>query len=196
MPTSELTHLITPFTILRDIREQHGWTFRDISSDAKDGGLPWLVKIRDAWLGDHQGDYTIEGLDVRRREAGEQLWHLSIERKSLEDFCGTIWGRREQFEQELSQLNKMRLGAVIVEAEWSTIWQYTPIHWEMEGVPERTRQHRRKILTRSVMAWQQDGYFPRVHWWFLPGARAAELVAFRVLERFWRTQSEAIFHLK
>ena len=174
-------YLITPFTILRDTREQHGWSFRDIPSDAKDGGRRWLPKLEDCWLGDHLGDYTIKGMG----EPGKS-WRVSVERKSLEDFYATILGRREQFEVELRNLNLMDCGAVVVEVQWSDVFNYRPIHWDMEGIDQSERDHRLKTLFRSVVAWQQGKYFPRVHWWMMPGKRAAEICAFRILERFWR----------
>ena len=179
------THLITPYTILRDKREQHGWRFQDIASDARDGGLPWVAKIKDHHLGDGMGDYTLAGA-----ECEETGWRVSIERKSLEDLYGTILGRRERFEIELANLNRMECAAVVVEADWQTVRDYTPIRWVVDGLTEAEMQHRRKSVFRSILAWQQPDRFPLVHWWMMPGARAAEVAAFRILERYWRNSRD------
>jgi hypothetical protein len=42
-----------------------------------------------------------------------------------------------------------------------------------------------KVIPRSMISWQQDK-FPKVHWWLCPGKRSAELITFRILDRFWR----------
>ena len=78
------------------------------------------------------------------------------------------------------------VGAVVVEADWRTIHAYTPTRWVVDGLTERQMQSRRKSVFRSILAWQQPDRFPGVHWWMMPGARAAEITAFRILERFWR----------
>lgn len=182
-------HLITPFTILRDRREQHPWRFLGIHSDSRDGGLPWTVKCEEHWLGDGMGDYTLAGMEVEDDAANETngtSWRVSIERKSLEDLFGTILGRREQFKTELANLDRMECAAVVVEADWQMVREYTPVYWLCDGLTEKEMDHRRKTIFRSILAWQQPNRFPRVHWWLMPGARAAEVAAFRILERFWR----------
>jgi hypothetical protein len=72
----------------------------------------------------------------------------------------------------------MVFAAVVVEAEWSTI---------LHQPPEESRLSP-KIVFRSVITWQQQ--FPNVHWWFMPGRRPAEIVTFRILERFARRGQE------
>jgi ERCC4-type nuclease len=102
-----------------------------------------------------------------------------VERKSAADLFGTLAGGRRRFVRELERLQeRCEYAAVVVEADWETLFT-TP--------PEYSRLPPRNVF-RSVVAYQQR--YPRVHWWFCPGRRFAELTTFRVLERFWREDEE------
>lgn len=176
-----------PFTILVDTAEQQPWTFQGIRGDAKDDYRPVAVKWRYSALGRHPcslGDYSIDGY----------VGQVAIERKSLEDAWGTVmgWdtphdqergkaGRRERFKCELANLAAIPAGVVIVEASLETCLQNMP-SWG-----NKPAEVNRKIFFRSVLSFQQDF---KVNWIFAPGRRAAEVMAFRFLERFWRKQKE------
>lgn len=84
------------------------------------------------------GDYSIFGLES----------HISVERKSLEDFlmcCGT---ERERFSREIKRLLSYQVRAVVIESTWDEIktgnWRskLKPNHvigsivgWSCEGIP-------------------------------------------------------------
>lgn len=103
-----------PLTVIVDTREQTPWTFegqRDI--------ITKRAKL-DA------GDYSIEGLERR----------ISIERKSLHDWIGTVLGDRGRFYRELELLRTMAFRCVIIET----------------GVREiMTRQYKADVSPHAIM---------------------------------------------
>lgn len=174
-----------PFTILIDSAESQPWDFHGLQCDANKDYRPLIVTTKWRCLGRYPnslGDYAIEGCE------GE----CHIERKSIEDCRGTIlgWpkklnyvekiagtGRRERFEKELDNLTKIPYAAVIVEGTMGNVVL------NVEDYGTKTRETLAKILSRSIMAYQQDY---RVPWFFCDGRRHAEVAAFRFFERFWR----------
>ena len=91
----------SPMVIIRDTREQNGYTFGFLPQDqVKVGTLP-------------TGDYSIEGLEDQ----------VTIERKSLADAFGTIGGQRKRFQRELERMTSFKYAAVVIEADWPTIYQ-------------------------------------------------------------------------
>lgn len=179
-----------PWTILVDTAEQHAFTFQSIYADADRGGRELVVSqgvnlVRQC-LGRHPnslGDYSIQGFVGR----------CHVERKSLEDAHGTILGftktidgqpvsdrgRRERFERELLNLSNIEAGCIVVECSLGELLDKAP---EYE-LGKKTGLCNRKILSRSIIAWQQD--YP-VHWIFCDSRRHAEMATFRWLERFWK----------
>jgi len=168
----------SPFTILRDCREQAPWSFQGLSTDAGQGSRPLLVPVKWHSLGNGRGDYTIEGMD--HPETG---WRISIERKSLADLYGTILSRRERFVRELANLDRMEYAAVVVEADWGHVVNYTPEHWLDRQLTQAEQDYRRKTVVRSILAWQLR--YGGVRWWLMPNRRAAEVWCFRLLWRWW-----------
>lgn len=178
---------ICPFVILIDSAEGHPFTFKGLKCDANRNYRPMVVRTRWKSLGrfpNNLGDYCIEGEPLESQ--------CRIERKSVEDLQGTLlgWpklddegnqmrgsGRRERFEQELENLQKIQCAAVIVEGSVSDVLSNLPDYGK------RTVQTQAKILYRSYIAMTQDYSVP---WLMLEGRRAAEVTAFRFLERFWR----------
>jgi len=79
--------------VIADTREQNPWTFEDLG-----------VHVTRATL--HTGDYSLPGLEHR----------VAIERKSADDFVGTVLRERARFYQELERLRAFEFRAVIVEA--------------------------------------------------------------------------------
>lgn len=149
-------------TVLIDTREQSPWQFRSIPVDAVDGDGVRLVHTEVRGL--KSGDYSLDGFaDL-----------VAVERKSKSDLFGTVGQGRDRFIRELERLNAMTFAAVVVEAEWSDLYADPPRHSALSP----------KTIFRSVLAWQQR--YPRVHWHFWPTRAAAEVVAFRILERFWK----------
>ncbi len=154
---------VAPFTVVIDTREQLPWDFAAIPADAHQGGESAgcvVVPVVVGTLG--AGDYSVQGWETR----------VAVERKSAADLVGTIGQGRERFERELERLAVMDFATVVVEAELSELKLNPPPHSQLQF----------KTITRSVQAWQQR--YPRVHWMFLPGRRAAMLWGYRVLERW------------
>ena len=94
---------VTPFVIVRDTREQDPWVVRHFTT---------LDRKLDV------GDYSIEGLES----------DVAIERKSLDDLVGTLFGteasgqgRWTRFRRELVGMRAHRLRAVVVEASLSDV---------------------------------------------------------------------------
>jgi ERCC4-type nuclease len=151
-----------PYTLLIDTREQAAWDFKGMQADMKDGGGTIILKTKRAGL--KTGDYSIEGLEDQ----------VAIERKSLEDFFHCVGSDRSRFENQLERLNALPCGRMVIEADWERM---------LRGCPNSKLKP--KTVVRSVISWQMDA-FPNVHWWFMPGKRLAEVVAFRILDRYWR----------
>ena len=179
-----------PFTILVDTAEQTPFRFRGIHADANKGGRTLVVSpginlVRQC-LGRHPnslGDYSIEGFVGR----------CHVERKSMDDAHSTILGftktvdgqrvelhgHRERFERELANLANIECGCVVVECSFGEFLNNAPEH----ELGKKTGLLNRKILARSIIAWQQDYGVP---WLFCDDRRAAEVITFRWLERFWK----------
>lgn len=149
-------------TVLVDNREQQPYAFVGLVADKRQGGGPLLVPTRTVCL--DTGDYSLDGYGDR----------VSVERKSLNDLFHTLSQGRERFERELVRLSEMQVAAVVVEAEWSTIFNDPPRFSHLEP----------KTVFRSVLAWCQR--FPRVHWYTVPDRAFGEAVTLRILERFLR----------
>lgn len=162
--------VLCPFTVAIDVQEKQPFSFTGLAADADRKRR--LIEVPTIWkpLGVARGDYSISGLEAS----------CGIERKSLEDAHGTIlgWGdRRERFTRELETLATLACSAVVLECTLNQLIESAPQH----GVkPAETNA---KILFRQVLAWQQDF---RVPWIFCDGRRMAEIVTFRLLERYWR----------
>lgn len=167
-----------PFTVYRDSREWAKWRFEGLRANADRGHAILEIPVEYHNLGSGMGDYTIAGM-----EDPETGWRISIERKSIADLFSTILGQRERFVTELENLNRMECAAVVVEADWMQIVTYEAQHWREYGLNEKEKEHRRKSLVRSIIAWRQR--YPNVDWWFMPSRRAAEVMCFRILERWW-----------
>jgi DNA excision repair protein ERCC-4 len=149
-----------PFVLLIDQREKLPFSFAGLRSDARQGRLPLTVRTQRGYL--PTGDYSI---------AGMEKW-VAIERKSVADCFATVAQHRRRFERELARLQSLRFAAVVVEGDWREVL-FSPPRWS---------QLSPKVVFRSVVAWQQR--FPGCHWWFCPGRAMAEVVTYRLLERF------------
>lgn len=89
----------SPFTIISDTREQHGWTFPD-DQLVISAALP-------------AGDYSISGYENV----------IAIERKSLSDLVNTVIHDRDRFFRELVKLKSYRRKAVVVEASVADVFE-------------------------------------------------------------------------
>lgn len=155
-----------PFTVAVDTREQLDFTFQWLRTDARDGNRPLIVLTLPATLS--AGDYSIIGMETR----------VAVERKNLADLFSTLGGGRQRFERELAKLAVYDFAAVVVEASWDAVLTAPPEHSQLSP----------KTIFRSVIAWQIR--YPRIHWWFCPGRRFAEITTLRLLERFWKVNND------
>jgi len=149
-----------PRAVLIDRREKAAYSFTGFRADVRQGEKPLRVLTRIVDL--RSGDYSLVGLQDQ----------IAVERKSLDDLFHTIGQQRSRFHRELERLSRLTFAAVVVEAEWSAVLDHPPANSRLSP----------KTIFRSVIAWQQ--LFPTVAWWFVPGRRPAEIVTFRILERF------------
>ncbi len=161
MPDPIPTFLLSPFTVLVDTREQLPYSFCGFFTDRKDGGLPLVVSTRTVGL--QSGDYSVDGYADQ----------VSVERKSLADLYSTFGKGRARFEHELARLDMMPFANVVVE---SSLGQ------AVANPPLRTRL-KPKTIMRSVIAWRYR--YQRIHWHFVDDRRLAEILTYRLLERFY-----------
>lgn len=150
-----------PFGIVIDQREKRPYAFADIHADAKHSYAVVDVSCRSAHL--PSGDYAIDGMVDR----------CAVERKSLDDLYSTLGQHRDRFVRELERLAAMEVAWVVVEAELGEILGSPPLRSELNP----------KTVVRSMQAWMVR--YPRVHWVCCPGRDFAEVMTFRLLERFW-----------
>lgn len=172
--------IIAPFTILIDTAEQEPFTFDGLRADADQNNRPWIVPTERQCLGRHPdslGDYSIT----------TGLGRCHIERKSMHDAHGTILGfkdgRRERFEQELSNLSQLQASCVIVECSLADLIRNAPA-WGT-----RTALQNAKVLQRSIISFQQEF---RVPWLFADSRKMAQSLAFRWFYRFHEKQLEEV----
>jgi hypothetical protein len=150
-----------PTTVLIDQREKLPYAFDGIVADRRDGGGPLVIQTETLCL--PTGDYSLGGYaDL-----------VAVERKSLEDLYGTLGGGRERFEHELHRLDAMPFASIVVEATLGVVVTQPPARSRL--IP--------KTVMRSMIAWRYR--FPRVHWHFVDDRRLAEILTFRLLERFY-----------
>lgn len=183
--------ILTPFTILIDRAEKHPWTFPGLvaRSFVDREQRVYHARTQPAYLGIGRGDYSLLGYEDR----------IAIERKSLEDFQGTLlgwektqdrhgveeWdtdasrasGRRDRFKRELATLQKYDFASVIVEANWEDVLRLAP-SWG-----KRSSEENAKYLMATYISWRRK--YRGVQWEFCSTRELAEVTAFRSLEQWW-----------
>lgn len=166
-PTTE--PVISDFQVIVDTREQAPFHFTGIKTDE---GLDLIIPLVHRGLA--SGDYSIEGLETL----------ISVERKSLRDFYGSISSGRDRFEREIARLNSgMAVAHVVIEASWDEIFH-----------PESFTKVPAKVATRTMQSWSTR--YPKVHWWPMPSRRHAEVWTYRLLEMFWRQHQNEVKNAK
>lgn len=95
--TDTVTDIVTDFIIVIDSREQRGYQFPGAQ-----------VRKLDA------GDYSVAGYESE----------IAIERKSLDDWVGTVLNARVRFRHELAKLRDYTFAAVLIEATPEDITQH------------------------------------------------------------------------
>lgn len=156
---------VCPFTIVVDVNESLPFQFDGIPGR---NGSPLLIKTERLPLYRYGlADYTIRGL-----EQG-----IQIERKG-DDLPSSLAQRRDEFEAEIHRLDQTcEFAAIVVEHEWSEILGDQHEHGASA-----------KSIARTHQSWSIK--YPRVHWMFCAGRAHAEVLTFRLLEKFWQLKQE------
>lgn len=165
----------TPYTVIIDTREQLSFAFATPFRVARARRHFLPVTTRGTLA---TGDYSIADHTAPTSPSGG----IAIERKSLNDLFSTLGQGRDRFRRELVRLAEFRTAAVVVEADWSTIFS---------APPSRSQLAPRTVFM-SVVSCQVE--FPTVQWLFLPSRAAAEAATIRVLDSFWRKVVAAGHH--
>ncbi len=166
MPPQKIKPVILDWTLVVDSREQNPYVFEGLW-DGPTGRSAKIVvpTLRKALP---VGDYSIEGLtDV-----------VTIERKSKSDLWSSISQNRENFVRRLENMESYSFAAVVIEAGWDDLLQPPPF---TEFSP--------KSLSRTIQSWILRY---RTRWLLMPDRAYAEAITFRLLQRFWIHQQEAI----
>lgn len=161
-PAAEAQLYVCPFTIIQDTREQAPWSFQGIVHKK----LLWAVKRQVQTL--KTGDYSIEGHEDR----------LTIERKSGPDLIGSIGSGNPRFRAEHERMAEMvdagGFACVVVEDSLSAICE------ELDADPGRRVTG--SMIVGATASWPQKYRVP----WFMAGdRRTAELLAFRIMVKWW-----------
>lgn len=161
--TEDKSVIYCPFSCVVDTREQAPFHFLGMVDDQS--GKPIVVPLI---TGQHldTGDYSIAGLE---RE-------ITIERKSVSDFAGSITHERDRFEREMERMKVIvdagGYAAVVIEGDWQDLFNYS----------QRSRVGA-KSMSRTMASWSiRYG----VHWWPMTDRRHAELWTFRLLQMYHR----------
>lgn len=151
---------ICPFEIIRDSREQAPFPFQSIE------GFDVINTVTAALP---TGDYSIVGFESR----------ISIERKSVSDYYGSIGSDRERFEREMVRLAAMDYAAVVIEGDWKELLIDRPDTIQMSA----------KSASHTILSWSiRYG----VHFFPCMGRRHAELVTFGLLRHWWKQEQERV----
>ena len=149
---------IFPTSVVVDTREQAPFHFVNIN--------PWsVVPLIHAGL--ETGDYSMRGFESR----------VTIERKSIGDFIGSISAGRERFESEFERMSKFEFAAVVVEGELTDVLNYARFNTRLSV----------NSITGTLDSWRiKYG----VHWVFCMGRRHAEINTLTMLYHFWRNEQK------
>lgn len=157
------TPIETPYTILVDTREQNPFEFTDIRDT--DGQPIYVYQDR---AGLKSGDYSLLGMENQ----------VAIERKSHSDLLGSVTAGRKRFQREIERLNEMEHASVVIEADWHELMCSSHKYSAANPI----------MISRTIVSWSIR--YPKVHWWPCHGRRHAELMTFRLLDRYWELKAE------
>lgn len=108
------------------------------------------------------GDYSIVGLEDQ----------IAVERKSFDDFFGSITFGRDRLLAEIDRAEKLRFFGFVIEAPLERIIQGHPRHHRFPG----------STAVRTILSWQVR--YPWVHWFYCANRDQAGLITVRLLERY------------
>lgn len=164
--------IICPFIVDIDDREGLPFGFLGMKADAKDGCRP--IEVRTQISRRKTGDYGIVDPDGVLDLSG-----VTVERKA-DDLPNSLTWRRPQFEDELARANdEFEFTAVVCQHSW------LEIAFEKIGGSQASN----RSMVGSILALSQR--YPKTHWYMAGDRRLAELLTFRILERFYRDKLKA-----
>ncbi len=163
----DLDLFMCPFVVAQDTREQAPWTFQNVVIEKR----LWVVPRTVVTLA--TGDYSVSRFENQ----------LCIERKSAADLVGSVTSGNARFRREHERMadivkfggNSGGFACVIVEGSLSAICD------------ELDQDTGRRVTSESIMG--AVASWPRrygVHWLFAGDRRRAELLAFRIMLKWWR----------
>lgn len=169
-PPESLNLFVCPFAVLQDTREQAPWSFNQIVIEKR----LWIVRRVVGTLA--TGDYTVEGCKDR----------LCIERKSSADLVGSVTAGNARFRREHERMNKIAFhlnaeglrdgfACVIVEGSLAAICD------ELDA--DDGRRVTSESILGAVASWPMRYGVP---WFFAGDRRRAELLAFKVMLKWWK----------
>ena len=152
---------ICPWTLLVDTREQAPWSFTGLTM----GGQLVVLKRERGTL--RTADYSITGMEDR----------VCVERKSPEDLVGSVCGGHKRLEAEHERMAEIVRGggfaALICEGNYAEI-------------DDRLRMDGRDRVAETLLGCYSSWPFRfSVPWLFAGDRRRAELLAFRILYKWW-----------
>jgi hypothetical protein len=187
VPRTAALTVDSPFTVLIDSAESQPFTFDGINADSDQKFRP--INVRKKWqaLGRYpkgMGDYSADSL----------LGIAHVERKSKEDYWGTLlgWqtdyeqerglpGRRNRFSNEFANLAEIPCPLVVVEATLHECLETCP-QWGKKPAGENAKHINRKTLSLIAEF--------RVPILFCKSRRHAELTTYRWLTTAYRLLQE------
>lgn len=158
-----------PAVIVCDLREQLPFKFDQVPADKNEGG--GFLKVKKQWEYLPTGDYSL---------LGHQKDGITIERKSKDDLWRTLSREMPRFERELARMELFHRSFIIVEVELSELLQ-PPKYRDKTGRWVEIK-FPAKVISREIMRLEME--YPRTHWKFLPGKKAAENVTIRLFEKY------------
>ena len=145
--------MISDFTIIIDTREQRPYTFQNIKPEPPEMIIQGLTT----------GDYSVAGLEDR----------ICVERKSINDFLGSVGCNRKRFEKEFQRMANMQYAALVLEFDFKTLFLNPPARSKMNI----------KAAFRTVKSWSiKYG----VCIWPMFNRKSAEKVTYLILEKFYK----------
>ena len=162
-PQADLELFVCPFVCLVDSREQSPWPFSNLVIEKR----LWVVKRKVVGL--KTGDYSIEG----------HADSLVVERKSGDDLIGSITAGNARFRREHERMKTIvdagGFACVIIEDSLS--------HLCDELDQDAGRRVTSDMVIGAVASWPMRFSCP---WFFAGDRRRAELLAFKILVKWWR----------
>jgi ERCC4-type nuclease len=157
--------MVEPLKIIIDTREQTPWAWDASQAITRIGTLA-------------AGDYALEGDCEPMQGRKSYAVRFAIERKSLDDFLGTISTGWERFQRELVRMESFPARVVIVEGDFVSVC----FREECGAIIPPEHQHQRltpSFVSRRIAELTMMG----VSVLFAGGADYAAALAFRIFKR-------------